>query len=196
VARIREVFCIPDWGFLDEPVMVVGPLIFNWRRLFGLFALVVVAFVLRTGSKMPLPGLPIGLDQLLIIGVAAGFSALMLAPRKTVPVEQQLVGIFFPSKRNKRNKKETSRKVLVAKTDVIPYTLEVSGYVVDPRSGKPLDTPVQIIVNNIPVAEVPPDPTGKYTAHIELGPGLHHITVMLKEPKTILKTLKIKIIMS
>lgn len=190
MARLREVYSIQDMGFLDEPVLVSGPLYLSFRKLLYLSPLVLIGFVLRKPTAMPLPGLPIGLDQLLIIGVVAGLAILGLAPRKAIPIEQQLLGIFSPGSRGR--KKQPLGRELVIKADVLPYTMEISGYAIDPKTGEPLDTTVLIIVDGDTV-EAKPNEKGRYSINVELGPGLHDIVVELKEPRVKLKELKVRV---
>ncbi len=192
MARLRKVYSIQDMGFLDEPVLLIGPLFLSFRRLLYLVPLILIGFVLRKPTAMPLPGLPMGLDQLLIIGFVVGLAVLGLAPRKAVPVEQQLLALLSPRPR-KKEKKEVSRKVYVVETDIIPYTLEISGYAVDPGTGEPLGTPVVISVDGDSF-EVKPGKDGRYRAVVELAPGIHFIAVELKEPRVVLKKLKVKVI--
>ena len=192
MARIREISWVYDWGFLDEPVMIAGPVVFNWRRIMGLFPLFLLAFILRAGSKMPIRGFPLGLDQLLFAGVSIGLAALLLAPRGVVPVEQQLIGLLFPVSRRRASERRKVERTLVVRADVLPYTIEVSGYALDLGTGEPLKTNVLVIVDGREI-EVTPDKGGRYRARVELGPGLHTVVVELKEPRIRLKEFRVEV---
>ncbi len=194
MARLREVSWVYDWGFLDEPIFVSGPVTFTWRRFLGLFMLVLLALVFRAGSKMPVPRSPLGLDQIILSGVTAGLSLLLLAPRGVVPIEQQLVSLLFPIKgKEKQNRRKKGSEEIVVRTDIIPYSLEISGYALDLRTGKSLKTGVLIKVDD-KVIETTPDTKGYYRTVVELGPGIHTVVVELKEPRVRLKTLRIKVV--
>jgi len=172
--RRRRIPAAPDYNFMTEPWIRLGPLTLS----FGDTILLVLAFIMIGYG----PG---------GAATAAFFTGLALAPKR--PYRWWHIAKAALSRVPRKPKQEaTRREEYTIKADLVPVQQEISGFIVDPRTGDPYEGLVIIVVDGQEIRV--PARQGRYSAVLELGEGTHEIVVRLDDPPIELKRLVIRVV--
>ncbi len=173
--RRRRIPAAPDYSSLSEPWIRLGPLSASFLDT------LLLLLALGAAGK----GGPAGL------ALAAFLAGLALAPKRPYRWWHILAAALSGVPRKPRQE-STTREEYTIKADVLPVQQEISGFIVDPRTGEPYEGLVVIIVDGQEI--LVPARQGRYSTIIELAEGTHEIVVRLGDPPVELKRVIIRVV--
>jgi len=173
--RRRRAPTAPDYNAWTEPWASIGPLRLSFADT------ILLVFALLAAGK----GGPAG------IALAALATGLAIAPKKPYRWWHIVMAALSGAPRRPRQEK-ARREEYTIKADLVPVQQEISGFIVDPRTGEPYEGTVLVIVDG--VEHRVPARQGRYSTVLELSEGTHEIVVRLDDPPIELKRLVIRVV--